>query len=345
MEREIYIKEMYQVREIFKENFHMQQMMYIYEDHLEEKDEKDKDGVGLMATISSAMLGAILVPPSIFVFWGASNPLIAGGSALACACIIGTIAAFADKNSKKRNAMIDFFAKTKDLSVIRKVDKKRFEFFQKAYQALTESRTFIGETDFLPTSEAFENAIYPINSSRALGSSTFPEIESANTSKTSIEMIPVGNLQAIVDKISSENAKMEMDIVEILNNPVIFDMNFSATKKFMILMSQATTQKPSTKTVEPGGAFAKTVHELEFAWNFLKAESKRIKLANFSKEERQKVERAQKLISIALDATITPNERKIAYQRVVKELEGVLYVPIKAMFALESKTGLLSIQE
>lgn len=159
------------------------------------------------------------------------------------------------------------------------------------------------------------------------------------------ERTPVEPLMKILNAVNAEYRNYEMDIVSILKYPVISDMRFPATKNFIILLSTVESMVPIETEINANSIFATKVHELSYAWDLLKSESRRILLNNYAPEERQRVERAQMFISIALDTAVTPHERQVAYKRVFKELKGVITVPDKAIIALEAKTVLLAIEQ
>ena len=64
-------------------------------------------------------------------------------------------------------------------------------------------------------------------------------------------------------------------------------------------------------------------------------EARRRKQSDFSPIERESLDRARKLISVAADAAATPAERQAAYRKARAELDGLIDVPTPAAEQLE----------
>ena len=63
------------------------------------------------------------------------------------------------------------------------------------------------------------------------------------------------------------------------------------------------------------------------AFNAAEAEAMRRRSSDFSKEEKQRLVRAQSLLRIAADTAATTQERQHAYQLARTELDGLIVLP------------------
>lgn len=351
MQIELCVRTKDQLREIFKYHFSTRDYIKHYRKEVNPtayEKEFEKSGTFIKA---SSGFSIFTIPTGMFIL----NDLhmlagIAVGGVFAL--IAGSVVLKGSKGSGFVDEMVKFMATTENKLFLRNFNPLHVKLIKNSYKSYQTRIPFSVNSKLLPSIERItytqEDLTQILERAKPttginVTSVSKPIIERTQT-PTPLNMIPLASLQKIVDKVSSERFSMEMDIVEILKHPVIFDMSFPATKNFMMLMNKVKLYRPESSKVDPNGMFSQSVQELEFAWTFLKNESRRLLLSNFSEEERQRVERARKLISIALDSAVTPHERQAAYKRVVKELEGVIVVPPKAISILEEKTAMLSIE-
>ena len=71
------------------------------------------------------------------------------------------------------------------------------------------------------------------------------------------------------------------------------------------------------------------------AFNAAEAEATRRRSSDFSKEERQRLARAQSLLRIAADTAATTQERQHAYQLARAELDGLIVLPDNTRSSIE----------
>lgn len=144
--------------------------------------------------------------------------------------------------------------------------------------------------------------------------------------------------------IVNEFTDYSMDILKILHKPLILDMSSNFTRNFHLSLNHAKQVEPLPGIAfDPDHPFIKLVGELKFNWDALLAEAEKVNLSNFSPDETAGIERAKKMMAIALDTSTTSAERQLAYRRAMKELEGLLLVPQTAVLELEKLVGLRSI--
>lgn len=138
------------------------------------------------------------------------------------------------------------------------------------------------------------------------------------------------------ESVRQEWLNTEMDILALVKYPLFSDAGNRFVKDFRVNMTYARTVKPDNdEAYLHDHAFVKAVAEMEVAWNLLEAEAKRVGSSTLPDVERKRVEKAQQLLAIALGSGGNPHERQTAYQRAMKELDGVLSVPDRAMAQIE----------
>lgn len=71
------------------------------------------------------------------------------------------------------------------------------------------------------------------------------------------------------------------------------------------------------------------------AFNAAEAEAIRRRRNDFSREEQQRLSRAQSLLRVASDTAATPQERGHAYEVARKELDGLIVLPDSTRAAIE----------
>lgn len=147
------------------------------------------------------------------------------------------------------------------------------------------------------------------------------------------------------DTVKSEWNSYESDIVKILQMPLLSDMRDPTTKEFHASLRSANNLRPNTaKSVSirtaVGSQYATAVDKLENSFDAAKHEAERVKLSKFSKEERNRLEKARSLLNMAMNSAATESERASAYKRLFVEVEGLIVIPKTALIALEEKVNL-----
>lgn len=132
-------------------------------------------------------------------------------------------------------------------------------------------------------------------------------------------------------------SEYELDPVKILDYPMISNMGFAPTSAFHLAMLRAKNGFNSNEDI----AVLKTlVTELEHTYTVMVSEAKRMKWNQFSAEEQKHLRSAQNLLNIALNSSSSPNERNIAYKRLLKEVEGIITLSPATILAIEERSML-----
>lgn len=145
------------------------------------------------------------------------------------------------------------------------------------------------------------------------------------------------SLNARIAEVKKQWAEYELDLVKILEYPAVTNMSLPATSDFHKAMRQVKVLMPEgiPASITSMSVLSEAVLDLEHKFDVMISEAKRSKWSSFSDDERISLRTAQNLLSIAINAASTPNERQIAYKRLIREVEGILSFPEKGLLELE----------
>lgn len=147
---------------------------------------------------------------------------------------------------------------------------------------------------------------------------------------------PTANREQLRDhmeKIVMEWSSYEMDPVKILDYPMISNMGFAPTSNFHLAMLRA---KNGFRDNVDIAALRTLVTDMEHAYRVMVSEAERMKWNQFSTAEQNHLRTAQRLLNIAMDSASSPNERNMAYKRLLKEVEGIITFAPATILEIES---------
>ncbi|OBI81223.1 hypothetical protein [Mycobacterium asiaticum] len=124
----------------------------------------------------------------------------------------------------------------------------------------------------------------------------------------------------------------ELDASRLLDFPVMTDMREPLTTRFHKAKLRADLLKPLraedlSDDRDAAREYLDAVEDYVTAFNAAEAEAMRRRTNDFSKEEKQRVSRAQNLLRIAADSGATAAERQHAYGLARTELDGLIVLP------------------
>ena len=142
------------------------------------------------------------------------------------------------------------------------------------------------------------------------------------------------------DRTDTRWLDYELDAAKILDFPLMTDMRDPLTERFHRAKLRADFLRPADvmellEDREAMRAYVDAVGEYVTAFDVAETEAHRRKRAAFSREEQQRLTRAQRLLRVAADASATPQERDRAYRLAQRELDGLVVLPERARVALE----------
>ena len=144
------------------------------------------------------------------------------------------------------------------------------------------------------------------------------------------------------DRTDARWLDYEIDIAKLLDFPLMTDMRDPLTVSFHKARQRADLLRPETiDDVLPDRdaqlEYRDAVHEYVAAFEVAEAEAIRRRRSDFSPEGQQRLERAQNLLRLASDGAATPQERRNAYSRARKELDGLIVLPAATRASIERK--------
>jgi hypothetical protein len=136
----------------------------------------------------------------------------------------------------------------------------------------------------------------------------------------------------------------EVDIAKLLDFPLMTDMRDPLTIGFHKARSRADLLRPDRVEDILGDRDAQleyrdAVHEYVAAFDVAEAEAIRRRRSDFSAEAQERLERAQHLLRLASDRAATHEERKTAYARAQRELDGLIVLPATTRASIERKVA------
>jgi hypothetical protein len=135
----------------------------------------------------------------------------------------------------------------------------------------------------------------------------------------------------------------ELDVAKLIDYPMMSDVREPLTVGFLRAKRAADGLRPDVardiSTAERLREYRDAVRAYEVAFEVAEREARRIKDQHFSGPERQRLNTARRLLTIAVDSAGTTAERQLAYRRARKELDGLLALPPEAVAALERRVA------
>lgn len=154
----------------------------------------------------------------------------------------------------------------------------------------------------------------------------------------------LSHITALHDDVRRRWLDYELDVGKLIAFPAMSDGRQSLTAAFLRAGKKADGLRPESgaKKVseEDLTAYAEAVTDYETAFDIAERDARRQKDQNFTEPERKRLDRAQKLLTVAIDQAATPAERHVAYKRVREELDGLIAVSDQAYTVLEEKVAL-----
>ena len=144
------------------------------------------------------------------------------------------------------------------------------------------------------------------------------------------------------DATDAQWLSYEVDVAKLLDFPVMTDMREPLTLGVHKARSRADLLRPAhlDDILQDRGAqleYREAVGEYVTAFDAAEADAIRRRRSDFSSEDQQRLARAQHLLRLASDDGATPQERRNAYGRAKKELDGLIVLPPTTRAAIENR--------
>lgn len=134
----------------------------------------------------------------------------------------------------------------------------------------------------------------------------------------------------------------ELDAAKLIDYPMMTDVREPMTVAFLRAKREADALRPAdpdTVTPEELADYRAAVMSYDVAFQVAETEARRVRARGFTAEERQRLETARKLVTIAIDDAATAAERQTAYRRARHELDGLIVLPDATVTSLEKKVA------
>lgn len=186
----------------------------------------------------------------------------------------------------------------------------------------------------------------PIPATKNATVETTPAVTSKPSTSKEVKPVRAINVQALLAKYSSireEWASYELDLIKVLDYPSITNLsipstgNFHKALSFTGYLAESINKDSSMHEAE---RFEEAVLDLNHKFNVMINEAKRLRWNSYTPQEQTSLRTAQKLLAMATNVSSTVHERQIAYKRLIKEIEGIIALPEKAMLELEARISL-----
>lgn len=134
----------------------------------------------------------------------------------------------------------------------------------------------------------------------------------------------------------------ELDVAKLLDFPLMTDMREPLTAEFHRARSRADLLRPASAEDLVGDRDAQldyrdAVHDYVTAFDVAEAEAVRRRRSDFSVEAQERLERAQRLLRVASDGAATVDERRNAYSKAQRELDGLIVLPAVTRAGIERR--------
>lgn len=145
------------------------------------------------------------------------------------------------------------------------------------------------------------------------------------------------------DEITARWLDYELDVAKLIAFPAMSDGRQPLTAAFLRAKKIADTLRPASADAKLSEAeiaeYVDAVGDYAVAFDIAERDARRLRDANFSEDERKRLDRAQHMLTVALDDAATQAERNLAYKRVREELDGLILLSDEAVDVLEQKVA------
>ncbi|BBZ13621.1 hypothetical protein [Mycobacterium branderi] len=167
-----------------------------------------------------------------------------------------------------------------------------------------------------------------------------PEPRAPGTGNPAARWRSLTRIIAEHDRTDTRWLDYELDFTKLLEFPLMTDMRHPLTIDFHKAKLRADLLRPAKAEEllddsDAAGRYQAAVEDYVSAFNIAEAEAKRLRRNNFSRDEQQRISRAEHLLRVASDAGATPQERQNAYDVARKELDGLIVLPAATQASIE----------
>lgn len=145
------------------------------------------------------------------------------------------------------------------------------------------------------------------------------------------------------DEITARWLDYELDVSKLIAFPAMSDGRQPLTAAFLRAKRTADALRPPSAeakvTEQQVAEYLDAVGAYAVAFEVAEKDARRLRDSTFTEPERKRLDRAQKLLTVAVDESATQAERNLAYKRVREELDGLILLSDEAVEVLEKKVA------
>ena len=145
------------------------------------------------------------------------------------------------------------------------------------------------------------------------------------------------------DEITARWLDYELDVAKLIAFPAMSDGRQPLTAAFLRAKKIADTLRPESSDAKVSeteiAEYLDAVGNYAVAFEVAERDARRLRNSTFTPDERKRLDRAQHLLTVALDEAATQAERNVAYKRVREELDGLILLSDEAVDVLEKKVA------
>jgi uncharacterized protein (DUF934 family) len=145
------------------------------------------------------------------------------------------------------------------------------------------------------------------------------------------------------DDVTRRWLEYELDVAKLIAFPTMSDGREPLTAAFLRAKKVADELRPASPDARVDAdalsEYRDAVHDYEVAFDVAEQDARRVRDSGFTEPERKRLARAQQLLQVAVDDSATAAERRVAYQRVRDELDGLIAISDEAIEVLEKKVA------
>jgi hypothetical protein len=167
-----------------------------------------------------------------------------------------------------------------------------------------------------------------------------PESAEPGTGNPAVRWRALTRVVAEHNRTDTRWLEYELDFAKLLEFPLMTDMRDPLTIGFHKAKLRADLLRPAKAEDllddrDAASRYQAAVEDYVTAFDIAEAEAKRRRCNNFSRDEQQRIARAENLLRVASDSTATPQERQNAYDVARKELDGLIVLPATTQTSIE----------
>ncbi|UNK70728.1 hypothetical protein [Microbacterium sp. H1-D42] len=145
------------------------------------------------------------------------------------------------------------------------------------------------------------------------------------------------------DEITARWLDYELDVAKLIAFPAMSDGRQPLTAAFLRAKKIADTLRPDSSDAKVSetevAEYLDAVGNYAVAFEVAERDARRLRNSTFTEAERKRLDRAQHMLTVALDEAATQAERNVAYKRVREELDGLILLSDEAVDVLKKKVA------